>query len=302
MHPDVAFRGLVAASGSGASRTCSTARCRAPRRCPRRSHEAMRYAALGGGKRVRPLLAYAAGELAGADPARRRCAGRRGRADPRVFAGARRPAVHGRRRRCAAASRRATSRSAKRRRCSPATRCRRSRSPCSAASAHARRRRRACALLARRGGRARHGGRAGDRPRAASAARSTLPELETMHRMKTGALIRAAVLLGARAGGRSTADEIAALDRLRAMRRASRSRSSTTCSTSKARPPRSARPPARTPRSNKPTYVIAAGPRRGARRHAEALRDEAHGGARAASAARRAGCASSPTGSCCATH
>jgi farnesyl diphosphate synthase len=29
-------------------------------------HEAMRYAVLGGGKRVRPLLAYAAGELAGA--------------------------------------------------------------------------------------------------------------------------------------------------------------------------------------------------------------------------------------------
>jgi farnesyl diphosphate synthase len=36
---------------------------------PRRLHEAMRYAVLGGGKRVRPLLAYAAGELAGADPA-----------------------------------------------------------------------------------------------------------------------------------------------------------------------------------------------------------------------------------------
>ena len=31
-------------------------------------HRAMRYAALGGGKRVRPLLAYAAGEVAGADP------------------------------------------------------------------------------------------------------------------------------------------------------------------------------------------------------------------------------------------
>jgi farnesyl diphosphate synthase len=30
--------------------------------------EAMRYAVLGGGKRVRPLLAYAAGELAGASP------------------------------------------------------------------------------------------------------------------------------------------------------------------------------------------------------------------------------------------
>src|SRR5256885_2910046 len=34
-----------------------------------RLHEAMRYAVLGGGKRMRPLLAYAAGELAGADPA-----------------------------------------------------------------------------------------------------------------------------------------------------------------------------------------------------------------------------------------
>ena len=35
---------------------------------PRRLHDAMRYAALGGGKRVRALLAYAGGELAGADP------------------------------------------------------------------------------------------------------------------------------------------------------------------------------------------------------------------------------------------
>ena len=37
---------------------------------PERLHRAMRYAVLGGGKRVRPLLAFAAGELAGADPAR----------------------------------------------------------------------------------------------------------------------------------------------------------------------------------------------------------------------------------------
>ncbi|MBI2311977.1 MAG: polyprenyl synthetase family protein [Betaproteobacteria bacterium] len=37
---------------------------------PRRLHQAMRYAVLGGGKRVRPLLAFAAGEIAGADPAR----------------------------------------------------------------------------------------------------------------------------------------------------------------------------------------------------------------------------------------
>jgi farnesyl diphosphate synthase len=37
---------------------------------PQTLHEAMRYAVLDGGKRVRPLLAYAAGELADADPER----------------------------------------------------------------------------------------------------------------------------------------------------------------------------------------------------------------------------------------
>ena len=37
---------------------------------PQRLHQAMRYAVLGGGKRVRPLLAFAAGELADADPER----------------------------------------------------------------------------------------------------------------------------------------------------------------------------------------------------------------------------------------
>jgi len=37
---------------------------------PQRLHEAMRYAVLDGGKRVRPLLAFAAGELAGADAER----------------------------------------------------------------------------------------------------------------------------------------------------------------------------------------------------------------------------------------
>ena len=42
----------------------------APEIVPERLHRAMRYAVLGGGKRVRPLLAFAAGELAGADPAR----------------------------------------------------------------------------------------------------------------------------------------------------------------------------------------------------------------------------------------
>ncbi|WP_324780676.1 polyprenyl synthetase family protein [Thiobacillus sedimenti] len=37
---------------------------------PQRLHDAMRYAVLGGGKRVRPLLAFAAGEVTAADPAR----------------------------------------------------------------------------------------------------------------------------------------------------------------------------------------------------------------------------------------
>lgn len=37
---------------------------------PQRLHEAMRYAVLDGGKRVRPLLAFAASEVVGADPAR----------------------------------------------------------------------------------------------------------------------------------------------------------------------------------------------------------------------------------------
>lgn len=39
-------------------------------KAPQRLHQAMRYAVLGGGKRVRPLLAFAAGEACHADPAR----------------------------------------------------------------------------------------------------------------------------------------------------------------------------------------------------------------------------------------
>jgi farnesyl diphosphate synthase len=42
----------------------------APELAPPRLHAAMRYAVLGGGKRARPLLAFAAGELARADPGR----------------------------------------------------------------------------------------------------------------------------------------------------------------------------------------------------------------------------------------
>ena len=42
---------------------------------PRRLHQAMRYAALGGGKRVRPLLAFAAGEISRAEVGRVAVAG-----------------------------------------------------------------------------------------------------------------------------------------------------------------------------------------------------------------------------------
>ena len=42
---------------------------------PPRLHQAMRYTVLGGGKRVRPLLAFAAGELTGAEPGRVEIAG-----------------------------------------------------------------------------------------------------------------------------------------------------------------------------------------------------------------------------------
>lgn len=42
----------------------------APDLAPTRLHQAMRYAVLGGGKRVRPLLAFAAGEVVGAHPDR----------------------------------------------------------------------------------------------------------------------------------------------------------------------------------------------------------------------------------------
>ncbi|MGH8865519.1 MAG: polyprenyl synthetase family protein, partial [Burkholderiales bacterium] len=42
----------------------------APEFAPTRLHAAMRYAVLGGGKRVRAMLAYGAGELSGADARR----------------------------------------------------------------------------------------------------------------------------------------------------------------------------------------------------------------------------------------
>jgi farnesyl diphosphate synthase len=66
MDPDVAF---AIWSGERARRVEGVLeRLLVPAAVPSELHEAMRYAVLGGGKRVRALLAYAAGELTDADP------------------------------------------------------------------------------------------------------------------------------------------------------------------------------------------------------------------------------------------
>jgi farnesyl diphosphate synthase len=171
--------------------------------------DAMRYATLGGGKRVRALLAYAAGEFAGADPADVDAPAaavemihayslvhddlpsmdddtmRRGRPTCHVAFGeatallagdalqAQAFEVLGRARMRDAAG--------------------------------------ACALLAHASGIA---GMAGGQAIDLDATGSAMDEqaLETMHRMKTGALIRAAVRLGAAAGSALTQDAERALD------------------------------------------------------------------------------------------
>jgi farnesyl diphosphate synthase len=67
MDPDLAF---AIWSGERARRVESVLERLLPpgAESPDKLHDAMRYAVLGGGKRVRALLAYAGGELAGADP------------------------------------------------------------------------------------------------------------------------------------------------------------------------------------------------------------------------------------------
>ncbi|MEO8739072.1 MAG: polyprenyl synthetase family protein [Casimicrobiaceae bacterium] len=68
MNPDLAFAVWV---GERAQRIAGVLDALLPPTTvePRALHEAMRYAVLGGGKRVRALLAYAGGELVEADPA-----------------------------------------------------------------------------------------------------------------------------------------------------------------------------------------------------------------------------------------
>jgi farnesyl diphosphate synthase len=172
--------------------------------------DAMRHATLGGGKRVRPLLAYAAGEIARVEPAAVDAAAaavemihayslvhddlpcmdddslRRGK-----------PTCH-------VAFDEATA--------LLAGDALQSLAFAVLAAAPIRDGAAACELLALAAGAAgMAGGQAID---LAAVGRSlTLDELETMHRLKTGALIRASVRLGAACGEPLDADAVAALDR-----------------------------------------------------------------------------------------
>ena len=180
---------------------------------PARLHDAMRYATLGGGKRVRPLLAFAAGELSGATPE-----------NLEVVA-------------CAVELIHAYSLVHDDLPCMDDDVLRRGRPTChvefdeatallvgdslqtlafellaSQPDANPARQLEMIALLARASGsRGMAGGQALDL--AAVGKALDQPELELMHALKTGALIRAAVLLGALAGQPLSTEERANLDR-----------------------------------------------------------------------------------------
>jgi len=237
---------------------------------PARLVEAMRYAVLGGGKRMRPLLAYAAGELV--------------EADPDVVDG---PAT-------AVEMVHAYSLAHDDLPCMDDDVLRRGKATCHVAfgeamallagdalQAHAFAALvssqmpfagRACAVLAEAagaGGMA--GGQAIDLLHVGKA--MTLPDLASMHRMKTGALIRAAIVLGGMCGRSLTAGEEASLD---AFARAAGLAfqvvddvldvEGSDDSLGKTAGKDAAR--------NKPTYVTLLGLDE-ARRHAQSLRDEA---------------------------
>ncbi|MBF1165081.1 MAG: polyprenyl synthetase family protein [Dechloromonas agitata] len=180
---------------------------------PPRLHQAMRYATLGGGKRVRPLLAFAAGELTGAAPEALDIVG------------------------CAVEMIHAYSLVHDDLPCMDDDVLRRGRPTChieydeptallvgdslqtmafellaSQAIGEPKQQLEMIALLAHASGsRGMAGGQAIDL--ASVGQPLTQPELELMHALKTGALIRAAVLLGALAGRPMSADERSGLDR-----------------------------------------------------------------------------------------
>ena len=180
---------------------------------PARLHQAMRYATLGGGKRVRPLLAFAAGELTDAQPEALDIVG------------------------CAVEMIHAYSLVHDDLPCMDDDVLRRGRPTChveydeptallvgdslqtmafellaSQGIGEPKQQLEMIALLAHASGsRGMAGGQAIDL--ASVGQPLTQPELELMHALKTGALIRAAVLIGALAGSPMSADERASLDR-----------------------------------------------------------------------------------------
>ena len=180
---------------------------------PARLHQAMRYATLGGGKRVRPLLAFAAGELTDAQPEALDIVG------------------------CAVEMIHAYSLVHDDLPCMDDDVLRRGRPTChveydeptallvgdslqtmafellaSQGIGEPKQQLEMVALLAHASGsRGMAGGQAIDL--ASVGQPLSQPELELMHALKTGALIRAAVLLGALAGSPMSADERASLDR-----------------------------------------------------------------------------------------
>ena len=208
MNPDVAF---PVWSGERAQRAAVVLDCcLAPAERPPALHEAMRYAVLGGGKRVRALMAYAAGELAGADPEVVDAAAaavelihayslvhddlpcmdddvlRRGRPTCHVAFGEAMALLAGDALQSLAFEVLAGGRSHD----APAQ----------------------LALLAQAAGaRGMAGGQALDLE--STGTTLALSDLERMHQLKTGALIRAAIRLGAACGRPMSVDENAALDR-----------------------------------------------------------------------------------------
>jgi farnesyl diphosphate synthase len=181
---------------------------------PQRLHEAMRYAVLGGGKRVRPLLVFAAGEAAGAAPERLDAAAcavellhayslvhddlpcmdddtlRRGKPTVHVEFDEATALLAGDGLQSLAFEVLAGHRLAD----DPAAQLEMVR-----------------AFAVASGTRGMAGGQAIDL--AAVGRHLTAPELEFMHILKTGALIRAAVMLGARCGDALGAAELGRLDR-----------------------------------------------------------------------------------------
>jgi farnesyl diphosphate synthase len=180
---------------------------------PQRLHQAMRYAVLGGGKRVRPLLAFAASEITGADAGRVALAGaavelihayslvhddlpcmdddvlRRGKSTCHVEFDEATALLVGDALQSLAFELLAEHRLAD----DPSVQLEMVK-----------------LLAAAAGSRGMAGGQAIDL--AATGASLTLPELELMHIHKTGALIRAAALLGARCGAALARAEMDRLD------------------------------------------------------------------------------------------